>query len=193
MLSKLRWTIKNGGWSALFKARRNQWKGSIQFGRNVTIGKDSIINNYMGGNLVLGDGCTVCRNCKISTCGGDLHIGNNVTIGDRAIITAQGNVAIEDDVLFADRVTIIANEHFYQDITTPIMYQGGYSRPIRIGKGSWIGVNVTILQGSDIGKNCVIGAGSVVKGVFPDYCVLAGNPAKIIKVFNKENETWEKS
>lgn len=58
-------------------------------------------------------------------------------------------------------------------------------RPIMIGEGCFIGVNSIILKGSTLGKNVVVGAGSVVSGTFPNNVIIAGNPAKIIKE-NKE-------
>lgn len=54
-------------------------------------------------------------------------------------------------------------------------------RPIIIGDGCFIGSNSIILKGTNLGKNCVVGAGSVVSGSFPDNVIIAGNPAKIIK------------
>lgn len=57
--------------------------------------------------------------------------------------------------------------------------------PIVIGENTFVGMNCIILKGTTIGKNCIIGAGSVVHGSYPDNCVIAGNPAKIIKYNNK--------
>ena len=70
------------------------------------------------------------------------------------------------------------------------MNQGSYSSTITIGDGSWIGTNVTILAGAYIGKNCVVAAGSVVKGKFPDYCVIGGVPARILKKYYSEEDIW---
>lgn len=53
-------------------------------------------------------------------------------------------------------------------------------------------MNATILAGSKIGRNCVIAAHSVVKGDFPDCCVIAGAPARIVKVYNSSTGAWEK-
>ena len=53
--------------------------------------------------------------------------------------------------------------------------------PVRIGDDCFIGTGSIILKGTILGNNCVVGAGSVVHGEFPDNCVIAGNPAKIIK------------
>ena len=192
MLAKLKWMTLRGGWLQELKAARNRWHGSLIMHSGVRIGKHSIIDRYLGGTINIGAGSTVCRYCKIATCGGDLTIGNGVTIGDHAVLTAQGGITIGNDVIFADRVCLIANEHLYQDTSSPIKTQGSYSKPIAIGDGSWLGINVTVLQGTVIGKNCIVGAGSVVKGTFPDYCVIAGNPARIIKYYDAESGTWLK-
>lgn len=193
MLAKLKWMILQGGWKQSLRAARMHWPGKLIMQSGVRIGKHSVLDRYMGGNLHIGTGSTVCQHCKIATCGGDISIGSGVTIGDHAVITAQGGVTIEDDVIFADRVCLIANEHHYRDVGRPIKDQGSYSKPIVIGAGSWLGINVTILQGTQIGKNCVVGAGSVVKGTFPDYCVIAGNPARIIKRYDAESGKWLKN
>ena len=59
-----------------------------------------------------------------------------------------------------------------------------------IGEGTWIGENVSIL-GCSIGKQCVIGAGSIVTKDIPDYCVAVGNPAKVIKKYSLVKRKWE--
>ena len=101
-------------------------------------------------------------------------------------------MTIEDEVLFASHPCIIANEHIYDDPNTPIWKQGSKSYPIHIGSGCWFGINVTVLAGATIGKNCVVGAGAVVKGNFPYKCVVAGNPARIIKKYDEDKGSWER-
>lgn len=193
MLAKLKWMVLGGGWKQSLHAAKMRWPGTLVLASGVRIGKHTVLDRYMGDNLHIGTSSTVCQHCKLATCGGDLYIGSNVTIGDNAVITAQGGVTVEDHVIFADRVCLIANEHNYRDVSRPIKDQGGYSKPILIGAGSWLGINVTILQGTQIGKNCVVGAGSVVKGTFPDYCVIAGNPARVIKRYDSESGMWLKN
>ena len=163
--SKARYLI-SGGWVKGLQAFSNHYSGSITMAPGVRVGKHSVLDRYMGGSIHIGTGSLICKNCKLVTCGGDINIGQGVQIGDSAVITAQGGVTIGNHVLFADNVCMIANEHIYQDINRPIKDQGCYTKPIVIGDGSWIGINPTILQGTVIGKNCVVGAGSVVKGIF---------------------------
>ena len=98
------------------------------------------------------------------------------------------HVTLEDNVLCADKVNIVAENHGYLDVTTPIREQPCVTGEIVVGEGSWLGINVTILAGTTIGKNSVVGANSVVKGKFQDYCVIAGNPAKVVKRF--DGEKW---
>lgn len=188
----LKWLFFRRGLFLELRALINRWPGKITIGKNVSIGCHSLLDRYMGGNIMISHGVVVCQYCKIATCGGDIFIGSNSALGDYTTITAQGGVNIGKDVLFADHISLIANEHNYDNINTPIKNQGSHVMPITIGDGSWIGTNATILAGTQIGKNSVIAAGAVVKGRFPDYCVLGGVPAHIIKKFNCEEFVWEK-
>ena len=66
----------------------------------------------------------------------------------------------------------------------------GGAEPIEIGGGTWLGINSVILPGTKIGKGCVVAANCVVKGEYPDYCVIAGVPSHIVKRY--ENGEWDK-
>lgn len=133
----------------------------------------------------------ICEFTKLLACDGNIKIGRNVQVGDFCFFSGQGDITIGDNVLFASFVSLIANEHIYTDIYKPIMEQGSHSEAIIIGNGCWIGIKSTILSGSVIGNNCVIGANSVVKGIFPDNCVVVGSPAKIIKIYNPKTKVWD--
>ncbi len=61
---------------------------------------------------------------------------------------------------------------------------------IIIGDGTWIGTNAVIVGNVKVGKNCVVGANSVVLDDIPDYCVVAGVPVKIIKMYNSKRGEW---
>lgn len=154
--------------------------GSITIGHDAVIGKNACISthkNYTyGGNT---------NNCKIS-------IGDNSVVGSNNVFSGQGGITIGKDVLFAPNVTLMSNNHGYSDISTPIWLQNNTNKEIKIGDDCWIGLNAIILSGVSIGKHCVIGAGSVVTKDVPDFCVAAGNPAKIIKKYNFEKNIWEK-
>ena len=85
------------------------------------------------------------------------------------------------------------NLHGFSDITIPILEQPIIQNgEVEIGDGTWIGENVCIL-GVKIGKNCVVGANSVVTKNIPDYCVAVGAPAYIIKRYCFDSKEWKKT
>jgi acetyltransferase-like isoleucine patch superfamily enzyme len=121
-----------------------------------------------------------------------LEIGDGSIIGHFNHIYSTKSIKIGKNVLTADKVYISDNMHGYSNISLPILKQPIIQKgEVEIGDGSWLGENVCIL-GAKIGKNCVIGANSVVTHDIPDYCVVVGAPARIIKKYNHENKVWEK-
>jgi len=122
----------------------------------------------------------------------ELKIGDGSRIGNFNHIYATQSIVIGQNVLTADKVYISDNLHSYKDIATPIMNQ-----PIKqignviIGDGTWLGENACVI-GAKIGKNCVIGANSVVTKDIPDYCVAVGVPARVIKRYCSDSNKWLK-
>ena len=120
-----------------------------------------------------------------------LEIGNGTSIGNFNHIFATEKIVIGKKVLTADKVYISDNLHSYEDVTIPIIDQKiKQINHVEIGDGTWIGENVCIL-GVKIGKNCVIGANSVVTKDIADYSVVVGSPAVVIKKFNIISNKWE--
>jgi acetyltransferase-like isoleucine patch superfamily enzyme len=81
-------------------------------------------------------------------------------------------------------VYITDQNHGYEDIEAPIGIQDPEDDPVVIGSGSWIGSGAVVLPGARLGKNCVVAANSVVRGEFPSYSVVAGVPAKVVRLHN---------
>ena len=120
----------------------------------------------------------------------ELIIGDGCIIGNFNHIYATKSIRFGNNVLTADKVYISDNLHGYEDISTPILRQPVKQvGTVTIGENSWIGENVCIM-GANIGKHCVIGANSVVTKDIPDFCVVAGAPAKIIKRYSFEKNEW---
>ncbi|WP_312922329.1 acyltransferase [Stutzerimonas nitrititolerans] len=121
-----------------------------------------------------------------------IHIGSNVVIRPGSFIFAEpsgekGRIIIEDNVLIGSGVHIYASNHAFEDSSTDIFYQGQQEgRCVFLRKGCWIGANAIILPGVTIGKNSVVGAGSVVTKDVPDFSVAVGNPARVIKATNSQ-------
>lgn len=111
-----------------------------------------------------------------------LTIGDGTYIGRFVHINAWREVIIEKDVLIADRVFISDADHKFEDLEIPISRQGDeYKGSVIIKSGSWLGIGAVILPGVTIGLNSVVGANSVVTKDVPDYTIVAGIPARIIK------------
>ena len=122
-----------------------------------------------------------------------LRIEEKTYIGHFVHIVAVKEVIIGENVLIADKVYIADNIHDYSNINIPIKDQKiKFKNKVFIGDNSWIGENVSII-GASIGKNCIIGANSVVTNNIPDYSIAVGSPAKIIKKYNFNTNKWVKS
>jgi len=115
-----------------------------------------------------------------------ISIGKRVVIRPGTMLFADTRendigIAIQDNVLIGSCVHFYVTKHNFGNPNYPIIDQGFLdSKSVLIKSGCWIGANVTILPGVTIGKNAVIGAGSVVTKTIPDFVVAVGNPAKII-------------
>jgi len=112
-----------------------------------------------------------------------VHIGNNCLIGENCII--RGEVIIGDDVLLAQNVSLIAFNHHYSRTDVPIRLQGESFEPIKIGNDVWIGINVVVTAGVTVGSHAIVAAGAVVTKDVPDWGIVGGIPAKVIKYRNK--------
>jgi acetyltransferase-like isoleucine patch superfamily enzyme len=108
-------------------------------------------------------------------------IGARCNIGRGSHIVGHRSIEIGDDVTTGPYVYITDQNHVYADVDVPITRQWPSDDPVRIGAGSWIGAGAVILPGTDLGAHVVVAAGSVVRGQFPDNCVVAGAPAVIVR------------
>lgn len=177
----------------LFKIKYNyikREKVSFEKGGRTVIEKNVRFLLRNSGDCKMGNNSRLCRDCKIVINGGSIILGNNVTVGEKCIFNVFDDITIGDNVLMADKINFITNEHGYKDVSRPINASPETSKKIIIGSDSWIGINATILAGTKVGKHCVIGAGSVVKGSYPDFSVIAGSPARIIKKYDFDTEKW---
>lgn len=109
----------------------------------------------------------------------NICIGNNSELGTRCMI--HGNVVIGSDVIMGPDVKIYARNHIYDRIDIPIRIQGKEYLKTEIGDDVWIGANSILTAGVTVGNHVIIAAGSVVTKDIPDYAIVGGVPAKIIK------------
>jgi len=109
----------------------------------------------------------------------ETSIGRGVYIGPQCNI---GACVIEKDCLLGSGVHILSGkqQHNFDDLNTPIREQGGTFSPVTIGEDTWVGNGAIVM--ANVGKKCVIAAGTVVTKDIPDFAIVGGNPASIIKM-----------
>lgn len=120
-----------------------------------------------------------------------ITIGNKVSIGRYCCITATNHIEIEAGCLLSEYVYISDHSHGINPskglpAIQPLTSKGG----VRIGAGSFLGYRVTVLPGVNLGKHCVVGSHSVVTHSFPDYSMIAGAPAVLIKTYCPNEDRW---
>lgn len=162
-------------------------KPNILFRKNVTIENNVTIDGYaknklvFGNNVKIGAFSLVTCTSHLSKYGTGLTIGNNSAFGRFTEFGAAGGIEIGNDVIAGSYISFHSENHVFSDPSKLIREQGVTSKGIKIGNNVWIGAKVTFLDGSKIGDNCVVAAGAVVNGEFPNNVVIGGIPAKILK------------
>lgn len=123
---------------------------------------------------------------------GSIEIKDNVGIGQNFHITSAGELVIGAGTVITGNVFITNIIHDYTDIKLPVLEQKIIVRSTIIGENCFIGFAAAIQAGTKLGNHCIVGANSVVSGEFPDYSVIAGVPARVIKRFNMNTGEWER-
>lgn len=164
----------------------------IKCGSNLNLKEFSTINALCSDGITIGDNFTLGKfsmiECSLALkdVGQSLKIGNNVGINHYCFIGVRGKIIIGDNVLFGPRVNIFSENHKFDDVNIPILFQGVEKGTTIIGNDVWIGASVSIMSGVEISDGCVIAAGSVVTQNIPAYSIAAGVPAKVIKNRNAD-------
>jgi acetyltransferase-like isoleucine patch superfamily enzyme len=119
---------------------------------------------------------------KIRCHEGEVRIGDKTVLGQECTISAYQHVTIGEQCIIADRVMMIDFDHNVTEVERPIRVQGIYKRDVQVGNNVWIGYGAQILRGVIVGDNAVIGATAVVSKDVPPNAVVAGIPARVIRM-----------
>lgn len=122
-----------------------------------------------------------------------ITIGDNTSIEQNVQLCSAGKLQIGHDCLLTADVYVGNVIHSYESPDQGPLGQPLIVEDVSIGDYTFIGVGTKVLPGSHIGKNCIIGANSVIKGEIPDYSVAAGCPARVIKRYDFESGCWRKT
>lgn len=157
----------------------------------------TLVNNisyFLNRNILRLMGVTIGKNLKtlpITTIENPsgIVIGDNVWISKNVGLYASNGIMIGNDVIIAKDVSLISGDHDFSEQNKKINQQGMKvdKQPIVVGDDVWIGEKAIVLKKVNIGKGSIIGAGSVVTKDVPDYSIVAGNPARVIKTRNHTN------
>ena len=172
--------VANLTYTIVMRGSFSNWGKHSQLGRHAKIVGAEMI--HVGSNVLLGE--HIWLNAKDSQNDGEvtLYIEDGTYIGRLVQINAWHSVSIGRNVLISDRVYISDADHHYDDINEPISKQGDFFKGgVTLGDGCWVGIGAVILPNVTIGRNAVIAANSLVTENVPDFTVVGGIPAKIIK------------
>lgn len=120
--------------------------------------------------------------------GNHIKVGKNFFCNYNCTILDVGRVTFGDNCLLAPNVAIYTAGHPIHPDSRNSLYE--YGIDVTIGDNVWIGGNVVIMPGVNIGSNCVIGAGSVVTKDIPDWSVAAGNPCRVLRKITDEDKKY---
>jgi acetyltransferase-like isoleucine patch superfamily enzyme len=174
--AEIRWPFR------LPHAKGRNVSGQIEFGSGAYIGPQAWLN--MNGGAAR------------------LRIGAGSVIGADLTVSCGGLIDIGPGVLMSARISLLDSLHDYDAWMAPHFERGEparftwamtEARPITVGEGTWLGINVVVLPSVTIGKGCIVGANSVVTRDLPDYSVAAGAPARVLRSGRPETDAARSS
>jgi serine acetyltransferase len=155
-----------------------RWRtdGLLFFGRDLELQIAPGARVEFGRFVWLGDGT------KVRCHEGRVEIGAKTVIGQECTISAYKHVRIGEQCVIADRAMFIDFDHGVVEVERPIRVQGIYKRDVEVGSNVWVGYGACILRGVRVGDNSIVGTNSVVTRDVPANAVVAGIPARVIRM-----------
>ena len=178
-------------------------EGRVQIGHGTRLEQATLVaRDPAGCSLTIGSESNVEAAIVFEKDSARIFIGSRTHVGGGTILAAAGDIEIGDDVLIAfDALITDHNSHSLcfaersSDVREWIRGRKDWSHvpvgPVRISNKAWIGARAIILKGVTIGEGAVVGAGSVVTKDVPDWTIVAGNPARIIRPLTAEERRVE--
>jgi acetyltransferase-like isoleucine patch superfamily enzyme len=160
----------------------------ITLGKTILIGNNVVINALCKDGIKIGNNFSIQDNSIIectgvlNQIGVGLEIGNNVGIAQNCFIQIRGSVKIGSNVIFGPNSSVFSENHNFTNKVKNIVNQGTKRSGVVIEDNVWIAARAVILDGVKIGNGAIIAAGAVVTKDVPPYAIVAGVPAKILKI-----------
>lgn len=159
-------------------------------GKGAKIRRRSRIDVFPWNRFEIGKLTTIEDFCTVNNGSGDIILGDRVRVGIGSVLI--GPVKMGNGSGLGQHVFVAGFNHGFSDGTKNSSVQPLDIKPTIIEEEAHIGANSVIVAGVTIGKRSQIGAGSVVTKDIPPFSVAVGNPARVIKQFNQETNSWEK-
>jgi serine acetyltransferase len=182
------------GAGAVTAARPGPYRfGTIGHGTRLAFPQGTIFGEpwiHLGRHCIIGEQVTLTAGMMPGLDLGPepvLRLGDGVVLGRGSHVVASAPVVFGNDVYCGPYVYVTSDNHSYDDTTQPVGKQWPRSAPVEIGTGSWLGSGCVILPGARLGRNVVVAAGAVVRGEVPDFAVVAGAPARIVRRWEAES------
>lgn len=159
--------------------------GKIRIGNSVAIDDYVFLDASGSGEkgVRLGDNVILSRNCVVQGKTGPVVLEDRVDVGCNTVFSSVAGIFVGQATIIAGNCYVGGGRYYHDELDVPIMDQGGYSHgPVSIGPMSWIGAGAVILDGVTLGKGVIVGAGSVVTKDVPDFGVVAGVPARLLRI-----------
>jgi acetyltransferase-like isoleucine patch superfamily enzyme len=161
---------------------RLRFRGRLETDGLCFIGPGVRLEIKRGAKLRLGRWSWIGHGTKIRVHEGIVEIGAKTVLGQECTISAFQHVSLGRECIVADRVMLIDFDHGVVEVERPIRLQGIYKRDVRVGHNNWIGYGACFLRGVTVGDNCVVGANTVVTKDVPSNAVVAGAPARLLRM-----------
>lgn len=199
--------------SAMPPSRRRQWlafkrdrlvTATLHARRLRSVGAGAIVQKPLFWTpefIELGERVLIWPGCRIEAVDryGDrvftpsIRFGDDVSLQQFCHVVIASDLEIGADTTVSSNVFITDSDHGYETPDRNVLQQPLIVRRTTIGRSCFLGVGVRILAGSHLGDHCVVAANSVVRGAFPDHCVIAGAPARIIRRFDADAGEWRRT
>ena len=173
-------------------------EGKVAIGERTKLADARLtVRDPRGCSLSVGSHCNIEASIVFERQGAAIVIGSRTHIGGGTLLDAACKITIGDDVLIAFDVVVMDHDSHsllfrerQHDVENWIRGEKNWrhvkTSPVTIGDKAWIGVRAIILEGVSIGEGSIVGAGSIVTRDVPDWTIVAGNPAKVIRSLSEE-------
>jgi acetyltransferase-like isoleucine patch superfamily enzyme len=151
-------------------------------GDDVRVEAFAALSAAPGGRMEIGSGCEVRSFARLEADTGHLVLGERSSVNPFCLLNGFGGLRIGSDVRIASHSVILSSTHRYDAAGVSIRAQGVEPRETVVGDDVWFGAHVVVVGGVQIGAHSIIGAGSVVLEDVPSNAVVAGVPARVIRM-----------